>query len=266
MQRKINSNTLFNMAIISTLVVVILFIGLLLFSVIDYIHWKRFSSVFFSNEVLFSMRLSLITATVATGISMMMAIPTAFALSRLNFLGKDIIDTLIDIPVILSPVATGAVLLIFFNNTALGKFIEDNIMRFTFEVRGIVFAQVVVVFALAVRLLKSTFDGTNIRCEDVARTLGANKINAFFNITLPMAKSGIIAAFILTWSRAISEFGATLMLAGASTMKTETLPIAIFLSFAKADVYQALAVILILLGLGVVVLLAFRCIIRRILL
>jgi molybdate transport system permease protein len=254
------------MAIISTLVVVILFMGLLLFSVIDYIHWKRFSDVFFSNEVLFSMRLSLITATVATGISMMMAIPTAFALSRLNFWGKDIIDTLIDIPIILSPTVIGAVLLIFFNNTIMGKFIENNVMRFTFEVRGIVLAQVAVVFSLAVRLLKSTFDGVDIRCENVARTLGANKIRAVFNITFPVAKSGIIAAFILTWSRAISEFGATLMLAGASTMKTETLPIAIFLSFAKADVYQALVIILILLGVAVFVLLAFRCITKRILL
>ncbi len=261
-----NSNRLFTTSVISTLIIVVFFMVAVLISVISYINWEKFPNIFFSDEILFAIKLSLLTATISSILSMIVAVPVAFALSRFRFSGKDIIDTLIDIPIILSPIAMGAVLLIFFNNTNFGGFIEKNIIQFTFEAPGIILAQFVVVFALAVRLLKSTFDSIDIRLENVIRTLGANKKQSIFYVTLPMARHGLIAAFVLTWARAIGEFGATLTLAGASTMKTETLPIAIHLSFAKADVQQALIVVLILLALAAVVLYTVRKLTRKVIL
>ena len=128
---------------------------------------------------------------------------------------------------------------------------------------GIILAQVVVISALAIRLLKSTFDSIDPRYEQVGRTLGLSKFRAFIKITLPLAKDGLIAAGILTWARAVGEFGATVTLAGATAMKTETLPVAIFLSLASADVEKAIAVIFLLVIIAVTALLIMRKITKR---
>jgi molybdate transport system permease protein len=136
-------------------------------------------------------------------------------------------------------------------------------MKFVFAVPGIILAQITVVTALAVRLLKSTFDSIDPRYEQVARTLGCSKLEAFFRVTLPLAKDGLIASGILTWARAVGEFGATVTLAGATAMKTETLPTAIFLGLASADVEKAIAVIFVLVIISIVALLAIRKIIGR---
>ncbi len=241
-----NKNNLFSLTVASTLLCASLFAGILIFSVFSYIKWEGFYSLLLSKEILFALKLSFITATIASLLATAAAIPSAMALSRMDFPGKNMIETLLDIPIIISPIAMGCILLIFFNNTMVGKFIEKNLITFTFEVAGIILAQFIIVFALAVRLLKSTFDDIDERYEKVMRTLGANKIKAFFYGTLPMARHGILAAFILTWARAMGEFGATLTLAGASAMKTETLPIAIHLSLAEANVQKALTVVALL--------------------
>jgi len=149
-------------------------------------------------------------------------------------------------------------LLIFFNTTGPGRLIEDCLVEFTFRVPGIILAQFIVVTALAVRLLKATFDGIDARYEDVARTLGASRLRAVWHVTLPMARPGILAALVLTWARAVGEFGATMTLAGATAMKTETLPVAIFLGFSRADVQQALILVLALFAVALVVLLVIR--------
>jgi molybdate transport system permease protein len=92
----------------------------------------------------------------------------------------------------------------------------------------------------------------------VGRTLGCSKLAVFFKVTLPLARDGLIAAMILTWARALGEFGATVTLAGATKMKTETLPIAIFLSLATAEVEKAIAVIFILIAIAVGALFTIR--------
>ncbi|HEB29654.1 MAG TPA: ABC transporter permease subunit [Spirochaetes bacterium] len=256
-------DTAFNLILLSTLTVIILFLLILIFSVVGYINWNKAAGIFLSREILFAIKLSLITSTVSSVLAMALAVPAALALSRLEFFGKSVVDTLIDLPIIISPVALGAVLLVFLNNTSLGRFIERNIFEFTFEVSGIILAQFIVILALAIRLLKSTFDGIDTRYENVIRTLGATRSKAVFFVTLPMAKQGIFAAFVLTWTRAIGEFGATVTLAGAAKMKTETLPVAIFLSLAGADVQRAMVIILILFFIAVLVLFAVRSIGKR---
>ncbi|MDA3832411.1 MAG: ABC transporter permease [Spirochaetales bacterium] len=252
----------FNGAIISALALLVIFFVGIIVSMLTYTDWNMFVSTIFSEEILFAIRLSITTATMATIISMFIAVPVAYAISRTNFPGKDIVDTMLDLPIVLSPVALGAALLVFFN-TPIGAGIDDNLMKFVFAVPGIVLAQITVVSALAIRLLKSTFDSIDPRYEQVGRTLGCSKPEAFFKVTLPLAKDGLIAAGILTWARAVAEFGATVTLAGATAMKTETLPIAIFLSLATADVEKAIAVIFVLIIIAVAALLAIRRITGR---
>jgi len=216
------------------------------------------ASALSSEEVKFAVFLSLITATVSTLIALVVAIPAAYALSRASFPGKGLVDAVINIPIALPPVALGTALLIFFTNTPLGIYINNSIIRFVFEVPGIILAQFGVVSALSVRLLKSVFDGIDPRYGKIARTLGHTELQSFFRVTLPLAKSGIFGAAILAWARALGEFGATVTLAGATRFKTETLSIAMFLNLAIADIEKAMAVILILLALTVPTLLITR--------
>ena len=252
----------FRVATIGALVLLaVFFIGIIV-SMLAYTEWDTFVSALFSEEILFAIRLSVMTATIAAIISILIAVPVAYAISRSSFPGKDIVDSLLDLPIVVSPVALGAALLVFFN-TPLGSAVDDNVLKFVFAVPGIVLAQVTVISALAIRLLKSTFDSIDRRYEQVARTLGCSKPEAFFRVTLPLARDGLIASTILTWARAVGEFGATVTLAGATAMKTETLPTAIFLSLATADVEKAIAVIFVLIIIAVVALLAIRKIIGR---
>jgi len=198
--------------------------------------------------------LSLGTATVSALIALAVALPTAYLLARRPFPGSAALDLLLDLPVVLSPVALGVSLLLFFRG-ALGQWVETHLVRFVFEVPGIVLAQTTVATALAVRVLKAAFQAVDERYEHVARFLGCTAWGAFRRVTLPLARKGVLAAFILAWARSIGEFGATVTLAGAVPGKTETVPVAIYLRLAEADITGAVGLILLLsiLSLGVLV-------------
>lgn len=247
----------FQVFTIGALALTISFFSIILFALAAYTDLKTLFSILTSREVLFAIRLTLFTATISTILAMIFAIPAAYAISHARFYGKDIVDTILDVPIVLSPIALGAALLVFFNTSA-GSTIESRLMRFVFEVPGIVLAQFTVVIALAIRLLKATFDNIDQRYEQVGRTLGYTKGQVFIRITLPLAKNGLLAAGILTWARAVGEFGATVTVAGATKMKTETLPIAIFLNLATAEVDKAVAIICILIAVATGALLFLR--------
>jgi molybdate transport system permease protein len=257
--RGVIGDRIFRAATISALTLLTLFFVIIIISLLTYTDWKTIGSSILSPDTLFAIKLSLATATITTILAVTIAIPVAYAISKNNFFGKSLVDSLLDLPIVISPIALGAALLVFFN-TPIGSAINNNILRFVFSVSGIVLAQFTVVSALAVRLLKSTFDSIDIRYEQVARTLGYSKLEAFFKVTLPLARNGLIASGILTWARATGEFGATVMLAGATAMKTETLPISIFLNLSSANVGQAIALILILVVISLVALLLIRLI------
>jgi len=202
-----------------------------------------------SERTLSAVRLSLVAATLAATLAMLLAVPAAYALSRYRFRGREWVDTILEFPIIVSPAALGAMLLIFFNNP-LGEWIQDRLLRFVFTFAGIVLAQFVTILGVAVRLLKTSFDEVPAELETVALTLGATPRHAFFTITLPLARRGMIAAFILAWAKALGEFGATIMVAGTMAMRTETLPVAIFLRLASADIEGTVALILVLVAIG----------------
>ncbi len=211
----------------------------------------------FSERTLFSVRLSLMAATLATLLALFLAIPAAYALSRYRFWGKEAADTVLEFPIIVSPAALGAIILIFFNNP-LGEWIQENVIYFVFGFAGIVLAQFVTVLGIAVRMLKAAFDAVPLELETVARTLGASPRYSFFTVTLPLARNGLIAAFILAWAKALGEFGATLMVAGSMAMRTETLPIAIYMRLSNADIERTVALIVVLVSIGLTALFTAR--------
>lgn len=251
------SDRVFELVTKALLALLSLFFMSIILSMTLYTNLNAFLSALFSEEVLFAIRLSLVTATTAAFLCVLVAVPAAYALSRSKFPGKDLVDTLLDLPIVMPPISLGAALLIFFS-TPLGAVIESSSIKFVFQQSGIVLAQFTVISAVAVRFMKAAFDEINPRYENVARTLGCTKLQAFYRVTLPLAKRGLFAAIILSWARALGEFGATVMLVGATRMKTETLPIAIFLNFASVNIENAIAVIFILVMIGLAVLILIR--------
>jgi molybdate transport system permease protein len=250
-------NRIFNFVLWGTAFILIFFFIFLIASMIFELGEASSVSAPSFPEISFAVKLSLLTATISSIFALIISIPIAYLFSRYNFFAKNFFDTLLDLPIVLSPIAIGAMLLIFFN-TPLGRQIEQYIGPIVFDVRGIILAQFVVVVGLSIRLLKATFEGIDEEYEDLARTLGYNKMQVFFRVVLPMAKKGLAASFLLVWGRAIGEFGSTVTLAGATTMKTETIPIAIFLSFESADVSSALIHIIILITISLAILFFLR--------
>lgn len=241
----------------TSLLFVVVFFVLLLASTLFIAPVTDLWGILSSPRVLYSLRLSVLTATLAMFSSLLVGIPAAYALSRYEFRGKMIVDTIAELPVILSPVALGAVLLIFLSSDA-GLLIQERGIRFVFEVPGIVLAQWTATVGVAVRMLKTVFDDVPPRFESVARSLGASSRHAVLQVTLPMAGRGIFVTALFVWAKALGEFGATITVAGSMAMKTETLPIAISNALSGADVDKAVLLILVLALTGIIVLFLAR--------
>lgn len=236
----------------------IFYFGLIL-SLFYFVGGKGFWEALTHPNTLFSIRLSLIAATVATFFAVIIGLPSAYALSRFEFKGKQILDTFLEIPIIMSPIALGASFLVFFN-TPLGELIQEKGIYFVFEVPGIILAQFATIAGLATRLMKASLDEISPRYEAVARSLGSSPWQAFYRITLPLSFKGLIASMILSWAKALGEFGATVTLAGAMPGKTETMPIAIFTALASANTDKTIVLILILAIFGLLTLYSVRLI------
>ncbi len=209
------------------------------------------------QDIRSAIALSLIAATTSTVIAIVLAIPTAYALARIEFPGKRLLDTFIDLPMVLTPIALGTLILMSWN-TAIGRLLSDIGLTLPFTLAGVILAQFTVIVAISVRMLKATFEQIDQRQEQVARLLGCSAFSSFLQITLPLAKRGILAAIILTWARAIGEFGATVMVAGTAKGQTATLPSSIYLAMSMADLPKAVTLVVILIGISLLVLFGLR--------
>jgi molybdate transport system permease protein len=236
---------------------IFLFYLVLILSLFYFVGGKGFWEALLNPYTLYSIRLSLTAATLATFLAIIIALPSAYALSRFDFRGKDLIDAFLEIPLILSPIALGASFLVFFN-TPLGDLIQNKGIFFVFEIPGIILAQFATVAGLATRLMKASLDEISPRYEAVARSLGSSPWQTFYLITLPLSFRGLLASVILSWAKAVGEFGATVTLAGAMPGKTETMPIAIFTALASANIEKAVILILVLVLLGIIALYGVR--------
>lgn len=235
----------------------VLVVGAVLVSQVGYAGLRAPLGALAHPPIRQAVALSVGTATLSAVLALLLAVPAAYALARRPFPGAAVVDVLLDLPMVLSPVALGVSWLLFFR-TASGQWIETHLLRFVFEVPGVVLAQFTVALALSIRVLKAAFQAVDVRHEQVARFLGCTAAGAFFRVTLPLARRGLLAAFVLAWARALGEFGATVTLAGAVPGKTETVPVAIYLRLASVDVSGAVALMLLLSGTGLLALAAVR--------
>lgn len=173
---------------------------------------------------------SLAMAALATAIILPPGIFLGWLLARKQWAGKAIVETLVTLPLVMPPVAVGLILLKTFGRRgSLGKFLDDHLgMEIIFTWRAVVIAMAVMAFPLMVRGARISFEGVNRRLEQVAATLGASPLRIFFTITFPLALRGILGGGILSFARALGEFGATILVAGNIPWKTSTLSISIY--------------------------------------
>jgi molybdate transport system permease protein len=154
----------------------------------------------------------------------------AWLLARPRWMGKSLVQTLVALPLVLPPVATGLILLKLFGRRGmLGSFLEKNLgVEIVFTWRAVVIALGVMSFPLLVRTSRVAFEEVNPRLEEIARTLGAGEVRIFFTLALPLAARGVIAGTLLAFARALGEFGATIMVAGNIPGKTSTIALSIY--------------------------------------
>ncbi len=236
--------------------------ALLIASLYTFLSFDTIKTLFSSPRMLHAINTSVFSATLVVFIAGLIALPAGYALSRHDFFGKKIVDTMLELPLFVSPAAVGAMILIFFNTTA-GVWIQENVQQFVFTIYGIVLAQLVAVLGIAVRLCKAAFDEVPPRYDAMARSLGATSFTAFRTVVMPNARRGLFAAAILTWAKAMGEFGATITVAGTIAMRTETLPVSIYMRLANADIEGAVAAIALLISVSLVVLFFSRFITSR---
>ena len=228
---------------VSLAITVLLFlaISITLLGLVLYSPLSVLAASLANPEIQFAIVLSIVTGIASTVICIAVAIPVAHALVRYSFPGKRMATLVLTLPLTLPPLVAGIALLLFFGTTPWGKALESAGFAVIFTPLGIVVAQVFVNLPYMVRIMRSAFASINPRFEHVAKTLGCTESGAFFQVTLPMARHGLLAGTVVTWSKAMGEFGAVLMLAGATTMRTETLPIALYLNISTGDVDLAVA-------------------------
>lgn len=205
------------------------------------------------EEIRYATALSLFSCSVTAILSVYVAVPIGYVLSRCRFPGKALVDALLDIPIVLPPLVIGLSLLILMQ-TPLGTWFEEHVFEVTYRIPSIILAQFMVACAFAVRTMRVTFDQISPRCEQVALTLGCTRSQAFWKVVLPDARRGMLAAATLAWARSLGEFGPILIFSGATRMRTEVLPTTVFLELSVGNIEAAVAVSLLMVAAAVAVL------------
>ena len=214
---------------------------------------------FRSPMVLSAVLISLETSLAVVFLSLCLGIPVAYLLAMKDFKGKEILDTLVDLPISMPPLVAGLALLILLGgNSKFGRLLSSHGVDLLFSKKGIIIAQLFVSIPFLIKSTKDAFESINKNVINASLTLGASKFHTFKTILLPLAKNGIYTGIIMTWARALGEFGATSMVAGCIPFRTETMTVAIYQNAMSGEPAASIAVALLLLVFSFTLLLAFK--------
>jgi len=241
----------------------VLLVALLIAADLLFTSPREFFAALAKPEIRAAVRLTLLTCTLATILSVWVGTPLGYLLARERFPGRWLVDVLVDIPIVLPPLVMGLSLLILFHlpigGWRLETWLRDTVgVPVTYHWPAVVLAQFSVACAFAVRTMRTTFEQIDPRTEDVARTLGCTRGQAFLEVTLPQAWRGVVTAATIAWARSLGEFGPILVFAGATRMRTEVLSTSVFLELSVGQLDAAVAVSLVMVALAVAVLLLLR--------
>ena len=200
-----------------------------------------------------SLKLSLFVVGIATLFVGALGLAFAFMLAKREFRGKELLDALLTMPLVLPPTVTGYYLIVLLGRRGLlGGLIYDLTGRtLVFTWQGAVVAAVVVALPLMIKASRASIESVNPHYEVASYTLGKGELETFFRITLPLARRGVLAGLILSFARALGEFGATLMVAGNIPGRTQTMPLAIYEAVASGDDRRAQILAIVLTALSV---------------
>ncbi len=201
-------------------------------------------AMFGNPALLYAITLSMVTSVVSTLLSVLVAMPAGYVLSRHRFPGHFLVDTILDLPIVVPPLVMGLAILIFFN-TEVGRFLDRGLTEeaiFVYKPLGIVVVQFVIGCAFAVRTIKAGFDGLDPRYEQMAMTLGAGRIRAFLRVVLPNVAPSLVAGTVISWARIFGLFGPVILVAGTMRYQTEIMPTTVFLETSTGRLEVALVI------------------------
>jgi molybdate transport system permease protein len=221
--------------------------------------WSDLITLLGTDDVLTPLRLSLETATMATVVSLILGVPLAWVLARMEFRGRSLLRALVTLPLVLPPVVGGvALLLAFGRNGVMGRWAYEAFgLSLPFTTKAVVIAEAFVAMPFLIISVEGALRALDPRYDDAAATLGASRWFTFTRVTLPMLAPGIGAGAVLCWARALGEFGATITFAGSFPGTTQTMPITVYLAL-ENDLPAAIALSLVLLVVSVAILAGLR--------
>jgi len=207
--------------------------------------------------------LSLSTSTFATGVTILFGTPLAYLMARRQFPLKRAVDTLIDLPTVLPPAVAGVALLLAFGRRGIiGGWLEAWGLQIAFTQTAVVLAQTFIAAPLYLKSATVGFAGVERELEQAAALDGAGAWRIFQHVTVPLSWTALLSGAILTWARALGEFGATIIFAGNFPGRTQTMPLAIYIGF-ELDLDVALTLSVILIGLSFLTLVVVKGFLQR---
>jgi molybdate transport system permease protein len=206
-----------------------------------------------------ALRLSLLSATLATLVSLLLGVPIAWVLARSRIPGRSVLRALVTVPLVLPPVVGGVALFLVIGRTGLlGRPLYEHLgITIPFTTTAVVIAETFVAMPFLVISVEGALRAADARFEDAAATLGADRWTTFRRVTLPLVAPGIAAGAVLCWARALGEFGATITFAGNFPGTTQTMPLAVYLALQR-DPEAAIVLSLVLLAVSLATLLLLR--------
>jgi molybdate transport system permease protein len=221
--------------------------------------WSTLARRLAEPQVLEALRLSLVTATLATLLCLLLGVPLAWLLARVAFPGRRLARALITVPLVLPPVVGGVALLLVLGRRGLiGQWLDATFgITLPFTTAGVVIAEAFVAMPFLVISVEGALRAADLRFEEAAATLGASRWTIFHRVTLPLIAPGIVAGAVLCWARALGEFGATITFAGNFPGQTQTMPLAVYLAL-ETEPEAAIVLSLVLLAVSVIILASLR--------
>ena len=214
-------------------------------------------------QVVAALRLSLLTTGLTLVATVVLGTPVAYLLARRPFPGRAWVDTLIDLPMVLPPAVAGVALLMAFGRRGLlAPLLNPLGIELAFTTAAVVLAQSFVAGPFYVRAARAGFAAVDPVLEGVSRTLGVSALATFWRVTVPLALPALLGGAVMSWARALGEFGATIMFAGNFVGRTQTMPLAVYQAM-ETDLNVSLTLSTILVVVSFAVLLVFRTVVRR---
>ena len=235
-----------------------LLVPAVILALINQVSINEIIKALFHPETFFALRFSLITSAVALTVAIVIGVPSAYFMSRRNFPLKGLLETMLELPLVMPPLIVGVGLLFLFGQNMLGQHLAKLGISFIFNPAGAVVAQTFIATPIVMKSTRAAFSSIDRGYEEAAQTLGLNPLTVFLKVNIPLAGRSLFSGVVLAWARTMGEFGGTLMVAGAIRFHTETLPIAVYLNISSGETGIAISCALVLLTAAFVLLLVSR--------